>query len=219
MKLLLKYPTRGRSEMFRDTLRLYRTMMSGEVDYKFFISMDRDDETMNNKEMMEFLDSQPNLSYHYGDSTTKIQAINADMEKVGDWDVLLLVSDDMHPIVKGYDKIIMDDMKKHFPDLSGVLHYNDGEWGRKLNTLSIMGVNYYKNVGYIYYPAYRSFFCDNEFTEVSNRDGKAVYLDNVIIKHIKRENIRKPDATYRKNSKENAFDRALFQRRKANGFA
>lgn len=218
MRLLLKYPTRGRPGMFRDTLKLYYDMMSGEVDYRFFVSMDRDDETMNTKGVMEFLESQPNLSYNYGNNTTKIQAINADMDKVGDWDVLLLVSDDMHPVVKGYDKIIMDDMQKHFPDLSGVLHYNDGEWGRKLNTLSIMGINYYKKATYIYHPAYRSFFCDNEFTEVSNRNCLAVYIDNVIIRHAKRENIRKPDATYRKNSRENAFDRALFQRRKANGF-
>lgn len=218
MKLLLKYPTRQRPQQFKETLNKYYDMLSGKVEFQFFISVDNDDPTMNNPEMKSFMESNRNLSYYFGDNKTKIQAVNADMDKVQPFDVLLLLSDDMLPKVVGYDKIICDDMLKHFSNLDGVLHYNDGECGKRLNTLSIMGSEFYKEYGYIYYPEYRSFYCDNEFTEVTYRTKKAVYIDKVIIEHQKRTNMRAPDSLYRRNSRENSFDKQLFAKRKANDF-
>ena len=112
----------------------------------------------------------------------KIEAINADMEG-RDFDILLLASDDMIPQQEGYDTIIRQNFKKFFPDTDGVLWFNDGYQGNRLNTLCILGKKYYDRFGYIYHPSYISLWCDTEFTEVSKILNKVKYIDHVIIKH------------------------------------
>ena len=42
---------------------------------------------------------------------------------------------------------------------------------------------YYQRFGYIYHPAYKSLYCDNEFMQVASRLNKQTYIDQVIIKH------------------------------------
>ena len=116
----------------------------------------------------KFLNCQfKNVEFFYGNSKSKIEAVNADMDKVGDWDVLLLASDDMIPQVKNYDEIIIQKMNEFFPDTDGVLWFNDGN-RKDLNTLCILGKKYYNRLNYIYYPEYKSTWCDNEFTDVGN---------------------------------------------------
>ena len=184
MKLLLKFPTRNRWGWFRKTLETYYTMMSENCNFQFLITLDEDDSSMLVPEVREFLDYQPNLIYHYGKSKTKIEACNADMDLVDDWDILVLVSDDMIPIVQDFDRIIVDNMQEHFPDTDGALHFNDGLFGKdKTITLSIMGRKLYERFGYVYHPAYRSFFCDNEFTDEVYGMKKAIYIPQIIIKH------------------------------------
>jgi hypothetical protein len=119
----------------------------------------------------------------YGTSANKIDAINRDMELAGAWDVLLLASDDMIPEAQGYDDIIREKMKATYPDLDGVLWFNDGYAGEKLNTLVCMGSQYYKRDGYIYNPAYKSFFCDNEFMETATARKRQTYFPECIVRH------------------------------------
>jgi hypothetical protein len=184
MKILFKYPTRQRPEWFKKTLTAWQSMLSGEHDFAFVISCDIDDETMNNIEMMKFMDSFNNVQYRFGSNKTKIDACNADMDVCTNWDIVVLVSDDMVPQVDGYDAIIVNDMVRHFPDLDGALHYPDGcHGGKSLITLSIMGKKLYDSFGYIYYPGYKSFFCDTEFTNIVYKIGKCVFIDDVIVKH------------------------------------
>jgi len=154
----------------------------------------------------------------WGNSKTKIQAINADLEHAGDYDVLLLASDDMIPQMQGYDDIIMQDMQTYYPDGDGVLHYNDGKQGERLNTLCIFGKKYFDRFGYIYNPEYISVFPDNEFTDVSRILGKATYIDKVIIRHFWIE--IGVDALYMRNENRELYarDGALYQQRKAANF-
>lgn len=181
MKLLIKYPTRQRPEPFKHALKTYKEFLSGNHEVKFVITADHDDMTMNNQEMQDYMTAQ-NVEFHYGNSKSKIEAVNANMEGQ-EFDVLLLASDDMLPKVKGYDNIIMAKMIEHFPNLDGCLHFNDGRKGRKLNTLSIMGKKLYDRFGYIYHPIYKSLYADNEFQDQTEAWGKAVYIDQVIIAH------------------------------------
>jgi hypothetical protein len=123
---------------------------------------------------------------YYGDSKSKIEACNADMEKVEyPWDIVVLVSDDMIPLVKGYDDVIRSHMMSSFPDTNGILWFNDGTQGKNLNTLSIMGRKMYDSFGYIYHPSYKSLFCDTEFTDLCNGSlaSKCLYVDYCIIRH------------------------------------
>lgn len=220
-KILFKYPSRGRPEQFIHTLNLYYDHLSFELPFMFLITLDEDDETMNNEGTRRTLDMYKNLGYYYGRSENKIDAVNRDMDiPIGDWDILVLVSDDMIPQKEGLDKIIVNDMNKYFLDGDGFLHYNDGYTQDKLCTLSVMSKKYYDRFGYIYYPSYKSFFCDNEQTEIAKRMGRYKYIDNVIIKHehpANNQNIP-TDEMYKQNDENWAHDKAIFEEREKLNF-
>lgn len=189
-------------------------MLSGENQYSFLITLDEDDETMNNDRMRSFLDNSPNLTYKYGDYETKVEAINADMEGK-EFDILFLVSDDMIPVVHNFDIIIVEKMKEYFPDLDGALHFNDDCCGKdNCITLSIMGRKLYDYFGYIYHPDYKSFFCDMEFTEVVKRLDKVRYFSKIIVKHDWKGWGKNRDEIYVRNTELGRGDRQTYFRRK-----
>ena len=185
MKILIKFPTRQRPEKFFNALDKYISEAENISNIGFLITLDKDDITMNNEQVIAQLDyykEKVKLVYIFGESKSKIQAVNADVNRVSSWDILILASDDMIPIVKGYDTIIRNDMNDHFRDSDGILWYNDGGQDR-INTLCILGKKYYERFNYIYHPDYISFYCDNEFTTVSQILNKCYRSDKVIIEH------------------------------------
>lgn len=218
--LLIKIPTRGRPDKFRNQFDRYYTMLSGELKVKFIVSMDADDSTMNNDDMKWWLgpaNGHHNVFFYYGNSKSKVEAINADMHHHSDWKILLLASDDMTPVQQGYDKIIFNDMMKFYPDLNGALHYNDGRVGQRLITLSIMGKPMYDHFGYIYHPSYVSLYCDNEFHDSVYAMNKAVYIDNVIIRHDW-VNYTGKDPLHVRNESFYTTDGRTYERRRRSGF-
>ncbi len=183
MKILIKFPTRQRPEKFFTVLNKYYEYANDINNLSVLVTCDEDDSTMNNNEVKEHFSQYPNLKVIFGHSNNKIHAVNRDAEYFPDYDILLLASDDMVPQMQGYDDIIRNNMETYFPDTDGVLWYNDGAQGNCLNTLSIMGKKYYERFNYIYYPEYESFYCDNEFTDISKKLDKVQYIDLIIIKH------------------------------------
>ena len=107
MKILYKYPTRDRQLKFQRCLDRYYDYISDIDNSQFVISVDNDDSSMNCDEARKYMDSKKNLKYFYGDNTSKIMAINANIPK-NDWDIVVLVSDDMIPEVRGFDQIIRE---------------------------------------------------------------------------------------------------------------
>ena len=182
------------------------------------ISCDMDDKSMQEDHIKEIINQYKNVKLCFSNNKSKIEAVNADLESV-DFDIVLLASDDMIPQLKGYDTTIKKNMKDHFPDTDGVLWYNDGYQGKKLNTLCILGKKYYDRFGYIYQPDYKSGWCDNEYTLVANLLNKQVYFDNVIIKHEHPDyGFGKYDYGYKRNVKDLSWDKNIFKKRKANNF-
>jgi hypothetical protein len=123
---------------------------------------------------------------YYGNSKTKIEAVNADMSSIQwNWDIVFLVSDDMIPQVKGYDDIIRSHMMACFPTTDGILWVNDGTQGNKLNTISILGRKMYESFGYLYHSDYKSLYCDTEFTDLCNGPlaSKCTYISFMLIRH------------------------------------
>ena len=219
MKLLVKFPTRGRNFKFFDTLDKYYNKLSGKRDVTFLITLDSDDTTMNNKETIGLLSNYHNLHYYFGESKTKIEAVNADIEKISEWDVILIASDDMIPVTNSYDDIILTEMENNFPDTDGVLFFNDGYMRNKLNTLSILGKKYYDRFGYVYHPSYRSVWCDNEFTEVSRILNKEKYVDTVVIRHEHPDwGFGHRDNVHMTNQLNESHDRKNFNLRKNKNF-
>jgi len=152
------------------------------------VSCDVDDETMTSQDIQQqvvaLLSHFEWNALYYSANRNKIEACNADIEKVDyPWDIVVLVSDDMIPQVRGYDEIIRNSMT---PDLDRILWFNDGWQGQKLNTLSIYGHAMYNRLGSMYCPEYKSFYCDTELTDLctSELKDKTTYSPTCIIRHV-----------------------------------
>jgi hypothetical protein len=215
MFILIKFPSRGRPDKLKSTLQKYVHNAANMNLIFIMITLDSDDPTVDHSLLNSLLAVHPNIRIDVGISGTKVKAINRDMEKAPQFDILLLASDDMIPIVWGYDDIIRHTMHKHYPNTDGVLWFNDGHQRNGLNTLVIMGKKYYNRFGYIYNPLYRTAWCDNEFTEVANILKKQTYFDQVIIEHQHPiHGLTERDETYIKNDIGGDEDTELYKNRK-----
>lgn len=215
MKLLIKFPTRNRKAKFLSTLEKYIEYLEDKTT-EIIVTCDDDDESMFGIE--DVLKKYDNLKVFRGPNKSKIDAVNANLDGV-DFDIVLLASDDMIPQVKGFDSIIKEAMLAHYPDTDGVLWFNDGYQGNRLNTLCILGKKYYDRFNYIYYPEYISVWSDNEFMTVANILGKQTYFPQTIIKHEHPDwGYGKRDYIHMVNSKNEFHDRIIYNNRKLINF-
>lgn len=219
-QLLIKIPTRSRPEQFFKTLDIYYQKLSRTISYHFLISCDASDSSMNNEIVVERLKKYEHLSFYFGDTNSKIEAYNADIGKHSDFDVLLVVSDDMEPIVDKFDLTIMQKMAKHFPDFDGVLNFHDGNVGERCNTLPIIGKKFYERFKYIYHPEYKSLFCDEELTLVSRILGKEMVFYELLIKHNHPDydSTFQSDELYKRNQTFFVADERIFKERQRHNF-
>ena len=225
MNILIKWPTRSRPQLFLATLARWRSMASGQHCIRYVISIDADDPTMCTPWVTRALADMKDVRVITGAARrSKVSACNADLPVDGDYsfageppDMLVLASDDMQPRMREWDDIFAKTMAQQFPAMDGALHFSDGyRGGQSLMTLSIMGWNLYRRFGYVYHPAYQSFFCDNEFTAVVKKTGRYAWDPRVVIEH---EHIgRHPDALYRRNQLRWREDELMFALRQSAGF-
>ena len=220
MKLLIKFPTRGRKEQFFSTFNKFHDLAITD-DVSFLVSLDKSDDVMTDPEILESLSYYVNTTVVVGESTDKIHALNRDLDSYDKkWDIVLLAADDTVPCTLGYDKKIIDAMKDHYPDTDGVLFFNDGFWGRRLNTQCILGKRYYDRFGYIYHPGYKYVWCDNDFMQLADMLGKQTYFDQVIIRHEHPTLIGtgKTDIVHLKNEEYDQIDKKFFEQRRSRLF-
>ena len=220
LNFLIKFPTRERPEKFFAQLELYQKFSSEKHSILFLVSIDEDDSSMNNKSVLEKLKAEPNLKFYIDKRTNKIGAINRDLEKHPDFDILLLASDDMTPVEKNYDEIIFQAFNKFFPDLDGTVQFNDGRTKEILNTFPIMGKKYFNRFCYIYHPDYQSIKCDDEYTLVSQLLNKVQYFDQVLFRHDHANYTHAEDSLFRFNetNEKHHHDNLVFNERKKNRF-
>ena len=216
MKLLIKFPTRGRKNKFFLTLDKYHEYCKNTDDTNFLISLDEDDTEMNTNEVLDKLSNYKNTEVVIGLSKYKIDAVNRDLNDYKKhWDIVLLASDDMVPQIKGYDNIIRDNMMFNYVDTDGILFFNDGFQGNKLNTLCILGKKYYERFNYIYHPDYKSCWSDNEFMVVGDILKKQSYIDQIIIRHEHPDwGYSHPDYVHKKNVSDFNYDLNIYNNRK-----
>jgi hypothetical protein len=157
----------------------------------------------------------------FSPNTSKIEACNANMAEIDyPWDIVILVSDDMIPQVRGWDETIRTHLRARFPDTDGLLWVNDGCQGEKLNTLCIYGRALYQQLGHIYEPAYKSLFCDTELTDrckTGDLKDKTLYIPYCLIRH-EHPGTGFPqlnDALYQTNQKHWSTDMTTYIHRKA----
>ena len=213
--LLIKIPTRSRPERLFKTLDAYYAHLSQEVSVLFVISCDTDDESMNNPEVISRLNRYENLVYNFHPNTSKIEAFNRDLE-LYDFEMVIGAQDDSLPAIRGFDRIIVDTMHHHFPDLDGVLNLFDGHIGAECNTLPVIGRKFFDRFGYYYHPAYKALVCDVEITNVSKMLRKEHIVSELIIKHNHPAwGGTEHDALYLKNEQYHRIDVETFVQRRA----
>jgi hypothetical protein len=173
-----------------DTLTKYIKLANHPEQLGVAISCDDSDMTMSRNLVHEELHRiLARTSWHRiftSPNTSKIEACNANMNEIDwNWDIVVLVSDDMIPRIQGYDDVIRNHMLARFPDTDGILWFNDGYRGEELNTLNIFGRKMYERLGFMYNPVYKSFFCDNEITDLCKGElkEKSQYIPYSIIRH------------------------------------
>jgi hypothetical protein len=210
-----------------NNLNAYLNKASGKHKITIVVTMDIDDSSMNNNPMRYFLTNKIkgdiDVIFSYGNSEGKIAAINREVPTT-DWDIIISTADDMEPVEQGWDEIIVQDMIHEFPDLNGALNFNNDprleakgtEGFKTLITLPVIGRKLYDRFGYIYHPAYKSEWCDNEQTEVFEELGVLRHIDRRPIVHRWAEN---QDALMQRNMQIGAsVDREVYQHRKTINF-
>lgn len=181
--LLINFASRSRPQKFADCLKNIHDNLTSN-NFLILASLDTDDASMNNDEVKSKLSEYPNVYPIWGESKSKIHAINRSMEKAPDnWSVVINTSDDVFFVQKGFDEIIMKEMQDAFPDYDGVIHAPDQNQGRNCMTVSIIGKKYYDRDKYIYHPSYKSLWCDLEAQEVAQIRGCYKFIDKHLFNH------------------------------------
>ena len=199
MEILVKFPSRERPRQFEKTIKGYiENQSTGYVSY--LITLDSDDKSLDSYISIcdKLKTSGVKIRYIADKSGSKIKAINRDMELSGNWEILVLASDDMICKQAGWDLVLINEMTNYFPNTDGVLWHWDGAASKSsntkpkiennelvggLNTMCILGKKYYDRFKYIYHPDYLNLWCDNEFTDVSKRLNKVFYSEQILFRH------------------------------------
>jgi hypothetical protein len=221
-RILIKFPTRNRPQKFIQAIKEMYVGIGDKANTKIVVTADIDDPTMYNKETLQAVHPfiiNYGLEIEFGKSESKIDAVNRDLEKYKDWDIIVVMSDDMKWTTQSFDYQIRKNFETFFPDTDGIMHYNDGFAGDRLITMPIMGRKYFDRFGYIYHPSYKSLWCDNEMTDVVRQLGKVAYIDQSIFRHEHYHNIGgHMDEQLKHTESFSARDKDNYEMRKHNNF-
>ena len=186
-KLLFNFASRSRPERLKNVIINLIDNLEDLVNFKILISIDDDDELTNNAFFLKSLiphEYSNNIFIFSSPRKDKIDAINRDVNKISDWDILVNCSDDFEFILYGFDNLIRDKFNELYDDLDGCLHFSDGIHFDDLCTHSVIGKKYYERFNYVFHPKYKSFYCDNEFTEVAKQLEKITYIPLQFYNHL-----------------------------------
>lgn len=173
LRMLFKYPCRGREKMFFESLQSLDDNIRDRSNYHISLTLDLDDEILNDDSVIERIGGFSNTSIAWGMSESKVHAINRSFPDY-DFDVVICWSNDMFATFYGFDDIFRDSILSVFGNtgMEGLAHFPEPDSREFLNVLYIATRKYYERFGYIYHPSYKSLWCDNESLEVAKKLGK-----------------------------------------------
>lgn len=226
LKILVAMPTRNRPERALRALSLAMQHQMGTGVVHYHLLIDQDDEYLAEyKSLVDaFASEHVTLAISMNKEQTKITACNESVSSFkGDWDILLLLSDDFMCEYPSWDLRVreayrLSALSREF-DLDMVYFTNDGFTFPTLNTLPILGKTYYDRFGYVYHPSYKSWYCDNEMMMVSRRLVKEKMDRIVLFRHDHPFRTgAKTDPLYIKNDAYQYEDRKNFEHRQSVNF-
>lgn len=181
--ILFKYASRSRPDKFFDGLDSIFNNIRDMENFHISCTLDDDDLTMNSPAIIERISKYPNTSIEWGLSESKIHAINRDLPNYY-FAILICMSDDMRFNVWGFDDMIRQDMRTHFPNYDGLLHYPDQDAKDILAVLYVAGRKWWERRNKkIYHPSYKSLWCDNEEMAVAQLLNKYQLIGYGIVDH------------------------------------
>ncbi len=220
-KLTYIFPSRSRPQKLLDCLANI-TGLSESKNYEIICVLDEDDSSMNNDEIRDKIKEYEKVRYYYGLSANKIAACNREVSKIShDTSIICLHSDDMLFLKQGFDNDIREAFVTHFPDFSGVVHFPDTFAKARTMTYTMMGINLFRKLGYLYHRDFLSVYADNHLTDMTKKMGKYAFVDIPILDHFHPISHKAAwDSQYRKTeAKENyRIDRETYLRLQANNF-
>ena len=173
IRLLFKYPCRGRKELLFKSLDSLNDNIRDRNNYHIGLTLDTDDEILNTPEVIDRINTYQNVSIQWGLSDSKINAVNRHVSDY-DWDLIIVWSNDMVATFYGFDDVMRTDslqqLEIHNYDM--LLHFPEPDSVDVLNVLYIATKKYYDRFGYVYHPSYKSLWCDNESMCVAKMLGR-----------------------------------------------
>lgn len=215
-RILYNFASRSRPKKFFDTLDNI-TNLARHDRYLILCKFDIDDISMNTRDTHDKLETYQRILTSLGRSSSKICAINRDIELVKNWDILVNVSDDIVFTKPGFD---LDIIEAFNGDYNLAVHFPDGYVGEAQITMAMIGKELYDRFGYVYHPDYKSLWCDNEMLAVYKQLGVYGYIDKHIFKHEHPANTAaaENDDQYRFTESFYAEDYTTFERRRILNF-
>lgn len=216
----LVHPTRDRPIAALECLYRWFDLCSPFNRLDYILSLDTGDATKY-ADMVKIVQGNLPLQVLVRPNATMVEALNKGAE-LARGDVLVYVSDDFE-CPPNWDVCIANEVIKagRTEKDPWVLFVFDGNQ-RIIQTICIMSRAYYKRFGYIYHPAYKSMFVDNEYTDVALKSKQVIHAEHLLFRHhhVSRAGGMPWDATYaRQNSRESwAHGERVYHERKAKGF-
>lgn len=156
---------------------IYNNLYNTE-DIHVLVTADDDDDSMFDRNIITKIEGYRNAHVIFGRSKSKIDAVNRDMnilpDRMADWDIVVVMSDDMRFTFFGWDEIVRQQFSDH---LDSLIHLPDNDAKDALATMYIAGRLFYERFKYIYNPIYKSLFCDNEIMEIAKQLDRYKYVD------------------------------------------
>lgn len=188
--ILYNFATRQRAKQFYEVLDKMREL-SATDNYTVLVKLDITDKTDYNEQRLK--ESYPEVTLLRANHESKIEAIN---NGVYASDIIVNISDDIRFTAKHFDNMIREycgaDDFVLFPEPYAESQHSKGK-NERIAVVSVIGIEYFSRFNYVYFPGYKSFFCDNEQTQVARIIGRLKEVNDIIFYH------KHPTAGYKNN--------------------
>lgn len=217
MKITLLHPSYGRPHKAAETLNNWMMRASGLHEIEHILAIDEHDPIYSHYNKEKFPEKTI-FCINGNEDSTVVQATNL-AAKIATGDILIYLSDDF-ACPFHWDKYLV----------KRIMAQNKKEWLLKVNdalqpfevavlTIPIMSMELYKQLGYFWYPEYRSMFVDEDLYWTAKQMDVMIMAPELTFPH-EHHTLGKTtnDNTYRRSESNWDQGKALYASRKAAGF-